>query len=163
MSIVIRDAVESDFQRIIEINKTFEHFTSQMGMDKITHLDRESCYHRVAEVDGKVAAFLIAMAPGADYKSPNYLWFSEQYKRFVYIDRIVIDVDYHRQGLGARLYQDLFDFAKAADMESVTCEFYTKPENAVSAAFHQRFGIEQVGTLTLDEGDKQVSLQKAAF
>ena len=137
----IRDAKPEDFDRIIAINAAFEHFTAPMGEEKLTHLDNESCYHRVVEHDGDVVAFLIAMAPAADYKSPNFLWFRDNYDSFVYIDRIVIDEAHHRMGLGQLLYDDLFHFARENNYDSVTCEYYTKPENAVSALFHQRFGF----------------------
>jgi predicted GNAT superfamily acetyltransferase len=39
---------------------------------------------------GNFDAFLLAFDQGADYDSPNFLWFRARYPRFVYVDRIVV-------------------------------------------------------------------------
>ena len=42
-----------------------------------------------AERVGFADAFLIAFDQGANYDSPNFLWFRSRYSRFVYVDRVV--------------------------------------------------------------------------
>ena len=132
--------------------------TQQLG----AHLDAQAAYHRVAVDDeGHIAAFLLAFREGADYDSPNYLWFAQRYPRFLYVDRIAVAQSQHGRGIGARLYRDLFGFARTHGVGTIACEFYRKPLNAASQAFHARFGFREVGTQWLPDVRKQVSLQVA--
>ena len=57
----------------------------------------------VAEVDGRFAGFCWVMRPGQSYASENYVWFSQQYDDFVYLDRIAVLPDYRRYGIGRML------------------------------------------------------------
>ena len=63
--------------------------------------------------------------------------------------------------IGSRLYEDLFDFARAQQLERVTCEYNIEPPNEASRAFHDRFGFQEVGTQWVANGAKRVSLQVA--
>ena len=155
----IRDANAKDFGKIVELNREFVHFTSEMDVARLTLLDRFSAYHRVVVSNGEVLAFLLVMGPGTEYDSVNYRWFSQRYENFFYIDRIVISGSAHRQGLGKTLYDDLFTFAKMQKIPVLTCEYYTQPANPVSAAFHQKYGFEEVGSQVIVEGEKVVSMQ----
>lgn len=68
----------------------------------------------------------------------------------------------HGRGIGALLYRDLFDFARADGVATVACEFHSKPLNAASQAFHARMGFREVGTQWLPDVRKHVSLQVAS-
>jgi uncharacterized protein len=158
----IRDALTADHPAILALNLESEALLSPMDAHLLAKLDAQAAYHRIAiDDDGRIAAFLLAFREGADYDSPNYLWFAERYPRFLYIDRIAVAQAQHGRGIGARLYRDLFDFARAQQVETVACEFYSKPLNAASQAFHARFGFREVGTQWLPDVRKQVSLQVA--
>lgn len=158
----IRDALPADHPAILALNLQSEALLSPMGAARLAQLDAQAAYHRVAlDDDARVVAFLLAFREGADYDSPNYLWFAERYPRFVYIDRIAVADGQQGRGIGALLYRDLFDFARAQGVETVACEFYSKPLNAASQAFHARFGFREVGTQWLPDARKQVSLQVA--
>lgn len=109
---IIRDAQQRDFPSIVELNKSFVKFTSEMDLQRTALLDRLSCYHRVVEDQGKVVAFLLALDGQQDYDSVNYQWFRRNCSDFIYIDRIVIDAAQQGKGLGSLLYQDIFDLAK---------------------------------------------------
>jgi predicted GNAT superfamily acetyltransferase len=63
--------------------------------------------------------------------------------------------------LGSRLYQDLFEFARAQGISVVACEYNLVPPNEPSRIFHDKFGFQEVGSQWLDDGAKQVSLQAA--
>jgi predicted GNAT superfamily acetyltransferase len=93
-------------------------------------------------------AFLIAFDQDADYDSPNFLWFRDRYERFAYVDRIVVAESAHGQGLGRRLYERLFEAAKAAGYPCLTAEVNTNPPNPGSLSFHERMGFEAVGEVT---------------
>src|SRR3990167_829806 len=125
----IRDATLSDFGAILRLNAESEHFLSPLDGRKLQRLHAEAAYHRVACVDGAVAAFLLAFREGAAYDSVNYLWFAARYPQFLYIDRVVVDVAFQSQRLRTLLYENLFAFARAAGALRVTCEYDIQPPN----------------------------------
>ena len=75
----------------------------------------------------------------------------------MYVDRIVIDPSYHRNGLGTSFYNDLESFS-IGKSSRITCEVNIRPKNEGSMVFHKAYGFEQVGTQTTEEGKKEVSL-----
>ena len=158
----IRPAIAADFPAILALNAAWVHFLSPLDAARLRLLHAQAAYHRVAEIDGRVGAFLLAFREGAAYDSPNYLWFAQRYSEFLYIDRIVVDPEQQGRGLGARLYDDLFAYAQIAGVATVTCEFDLDPPNPGSQKFHARFGFREVGTQWLAGGKKQVSLQARA-
>ena len=159
---MIRDAATHDFPAILALNAESVHFLSPLDEARLLRLHAQAAWHRVVEIDGAVAAFLLVLRDGADYDSPNYRWFAQRHARFLYIDRIVVAADRQGRGLAAMLYDDLFAFAKTAGVETLTCEFDLDPPNPASAKFHARYGFREVGTQWLGGGKKQVSLQACA-
>ena len=158
---MIRDASESDFDAVLRLNLESERFLSPLDRVRLQHLHRQAAYHRVACIDGEVAAFLLVLREGVDYDSPNYRWFAERYPAFLYIDRVVVDARQQGRRLGAALYRDLFEFARVSGVSSMTCEFDVVPPNPASSAFHARFGFHEVGEQWIPQGRKKVSLQEA--
>jgi uncharacterized protein len=156
---LIRNATPEDFPAILALNAESVQFTSPLDAARLHRLHAQAAYHRVVERDGRVAAFLLAFREGVDYDSPNYRWFAQRYRQFLYIDRIVVDADARGLGLGAQLYEDIIAFAAATGAGRLTCEFNLDPPNPGSAAFHRRFGFDEVATQRIDGGKKLVSLQ----
>src|ERR1700737_1553426 len=105
---------------------------------------------------GNLDAFLLAFDQGADYDSPNFLWFRARYPRFVYVDRIVVAASARGRGCARRLYRDLFEHAESAGHERVVCEVNIGPPNPASAAFHAALGFAEVGRASIHEGRKTV-------
>ena len=91
-----------------------------MDLAKTKYFRETAEMFRVAEVDGKPAGFLIAVREGTDYDSENYVWFSEQYPQFLYIDRIVIDEPYRGMGIGRMFYEDAGKHARQTGVKVVT-------------------------------------------
>jgi predicted GNAT superfamily acetyltransferase len=158
---VLRDAAGTDHVAILALNREAEDLTSPLDARRLALLAAQAACLRVAEDDGRVLAFLLAFREGADYDSPNYLWFGERYPRFLYVDRIVVAPAQRGRGLGVLLYEDLFARARAQRIDTVTCEYYSKPPNEASRRFHARFGFHEVGSQWLPDRRKQVSLQAA--
>jgi predicted GNAT superfamily acetyltransferase len=156
---MIRDAVPGDFPAILALNAESVHFLSALDAARLRHLHAQAAYHRVVDVHGEVAAFLLAFREGTDYDSPNYRWFAQRYSEFLYIDRIVVSAAQQGRGLGALLYDDILAFAARTRVAQLTCEFDLDPPNPASAKFHQRYGFREVGRQWLGGGKKQVSLQ----
>lgn len=155
----IRDAVAADFGDILRLNAASEHVLSPLTRERLELLHREAAYHRVIQAPAGIAAFLLAFREGCAYDSPNYRWFGRHYERYLYIDRIVVADANRGQGLGSRLYADLFRFARASGAARVTCEFDIEPPNEASRRFHAGFGFSEVGTQRVGAGNKRVSLQ----
>lgn len=162
-TMLIRPATAEDLGTILLLNSEWEHFTSPLDEVSLATLHQQAAYHRVAEVDSRVAAFLLALGPGAPYESSNYIWFAQRYRRFLYIDRIVVSHAEQRAGLGAALYDDLVVWARAQGVHRLTCEVDIEPLNAGSDAFHERRGFVEVGTQWVAGGTKLVSLRESAL
>ncbi len=128
-----------------------------MDEERLRYLHKESIYHRVAELDDEVVGFLLVFGPDSEYSSENYQWFAKSYSDFLYIDRIAIRQKSRGLKLGRLFYEDLFSFGKKKGLQHIGCEFYTKPMNSGSAAFHSKLGFVEVGNQTIEE--KEVSLQ----
>lgn len=157
---VLRDATEADFTAILRLNHDFVHFTSRLDEAALRHLHVHSAYHRVIESDGRVVAFLLALREGADYRSPNYRWFSERGGEFLYIDRVVVAGASQGYGLAGLLYDDVLAFACSAGVERIVCELDADPPNEPSRRFHDRYGFIEVGTQRVAGGAKRVSLRE---
>lgn len=159
--IVIRDATEEDFSRILVLNEIEVQQTSAMDWARLDTLAQMASYHKVAMVDGVVAAFLLAFRENAPYENANYEWFSARFPRFVYVDRIVVSTEFAGLKIGSLLYQDLFEYGRAQGVRTVACEYNIQPPNPASKAFHDKFGFTEVGSQWVANGSKQVSLQIA--
>jgi predicted GNAT superfamily acetyltransferase len=162
-TIAIRNACMADFAAIVAINLAEVRHTSPMDETRLRQLDALACYHKVALVDGAVAAFLLAMEAGCGYANENFEWFAKRLEAFLYVDRIVVDGRYRGLRLGKLLYDDLFAHARSNGIAAIACEYNIVPPNEPSRAFHDKFGFREAGRQWLDNGSKQVSLQVAAI
>ena len=159
----IRDTQIADFPQILALNEESVHFLSPLNTEQLDGLHAQAAYHRVAESDGAVQGFLLVLQEGARYDSPNYLWFSQHFPRFLYIDRVVVAGSAQGLGVGRLLYEDLFRFAKMHGAGMITCEFDVEPPNLASQRFHERFGFKEVGMQRVGASRKLVSLQADAL
>ena len=158
-NIVIRDVRPEDYDFILNVNEINVEVLSPMPMERMLWLKEMSELFLTAEVDGVPAAFLIAIREGKPYDSENYVWFSEKYPEFLYIDRIVIDEPFRADGLGRRLYDAVKEHARATGVKVVTCEVDTIPYNETSLKFHEAMGFKEVGEQIIRGGAIKVSLK----
>lgn len=161
MNPTLRDADDADHDAIVGLNDGEVRHTSVMDRTRLRELAALAGCHRVAIVDGRVAAFLLSMRDHVAYENANYAWFAARYDRFVYVDRVVVGRDWQGRRLGSLLYEDLFAWARSRAIPRVACEFNLVPPNEPSRAFHARLGFVEVGRQWL--GAKQVSMQLAAI
>jgi uncharacterized protein len=160
-SVLIRDAAPGDSETICQLNLVEVQHTSPMDAARLAALANLSCYHKVASVNGSVAAFLVAVRDGARYENENFAWFARRYPHFIYIDRIVVSPAFKGLRIGTLLYEDLFRYARNAAVPVVTCEYNILPPNEASRLFHNKFAFKEQGTQWVAGGTKQVSLQAA--
>ena len=126
---------------------------------ELSWLEAERFQHLVAEAFlvrriGRGAALLLAFDQNANYDSPNFLWFRARYRRFVYVDRIVVAAHARGRGHARRLYYDLFEHAARSGHDRVVCEVNSDPPNPGSDAFHAALGFNQVGSGSI-HGDRK--------
>ena len=161
--LTLRDSQEGDFKSIVLLNDAEVAQTSAMDIDRLRHLHGLSDHHKVAEVEGRIAGFVLAIRSGALYENDNFSWFTERVGDFMYVDRIVIGSRFAGMGIGSALYADLFLRSRALGIATITCEYNLIPPNPASRAFHDKFGFSELGTQWVADGTKQVSLQSAAI
>lgn len=113
------------------------------------------------ERDGALVGFVIALAPGADYASENYAFFSARAVPSLYVDRIVIAESERGNRLGQALYDAVFAEAARLGLPEVTCEVNLDPPNPGSLAFHERLGFGRVGEQATKGGSVTVALLAA--
>jgi ribosomal protein S18 acetylase RimI-like enzyme len=125
---LIRNAREADFMSCVAIARSaWPEFN-----------ERESIYHIfcrffsntsfVCEQDAKIQGFLLGFQSQVD---PTQ----------AYIHLVAVDPQFQRQGFAKQLYQKFFDTAAGLGAREVRA--IVNPDNAVSLAFHDKFGFHR--------------------
>ncbi len=159
-SVRLRPVRPADLGRVIELNNAAYPAVPNLDVAELQRLLAFPGLSLVAEREGSVVGFLVAMDPGADYESENYLFFAGRGPS-LYIDRIVVDASLRGAGVGRALYGAVFDKAKADSRPEVTCEVNLQPPNPESLAFHSRMGFARVGEQDTKGGLYTVALLAA--
>jgi len=154
----LRDAVMADLPAIHAINQANVPAVSDITFAELEWFFSHAAALRVAEIDGDVAGFLLALQPGLDYTSLNYAWFSARYPDFYYIDRVAVGADWRRRGVARALYADVEALARAVAAPLLACEVNLRPRNDVSLAFHEQQGFVEVGRQDTESGRKTVRM-----
>ncbi len=157
MTITIHEARPTDFVAILELNEAAVPNVNSISTSTLENLHEQSCLFCLAMVSSNLAGFLLALPETASYDSPNFRFFKDRFPQFAYVDRIVVDEDYRRHGVGRRLYAALFDDVRN-NKPLVACEVNLIPPNPDSVRFHENLGFEEVGQQETDQGTKRVSL-----
>jgi predicted GNAT superfamily acetyltransferase len=157
MALAIRDVRDHDLEAVLALNNTAGRSILALDAAQLRYFFEHADYFRVAEVDGELAGFLIALRDGADYESSNYRWFAAHYPSFAYIDRIVIANAYRRHGLGRVFYCDVTSFAEVR-VPLLTCEVFLEPRDDVVVLFHGTYGFQEVGQQRMAHQGPLVSL-----
>ena len=156
-SVEIRPYEASDLAALVAINDAAYPAVPITPADELAELIGFSALTLVVD-DGEPAGFIVALAPGLDYASENYVWFSARSQDFLYVDRIVLAPRLQGQGVGPLLYGAVEDAARAAGASEVLCEVNVRPPNPGSLAFHARLGFVEVGRQQTKGGANEVSL-----
>lgn len=141
------------------INQASTPGVSSETLDDFRHiLSLGECY--IAEQDGRVLGFINLIQPGTlAYTSLNLRWLEDWGQRTgrcqIYVDRIALHSDARGQGIGARLYADVKH--RFPQVDAITAEVNTMPDNPGSHRFHQRLGFERIGEQVFVPGEKAVA------
>ena len=144
MSIVIRDVREHELDSVLAMNNAAGAGILPMDAAKVRFFWENADYFRVAEVDGLLAGFLIALSHDVTHDSSNFLWFRERYQQFLYIDRIVIASARRSVGVGRVFYGDVQSFAEVR-YPHLAAEVFIESGSHPALIFHGSFGFREVG------------------
>ncbi|REL34440.1 GNAT family N-acetyltransferase [Thalassotalea euphylliae] len=155
---IIRGATIADYDAVLSLNLASVSVLSPMDRARLELLTTMTELFWIVEVEGQVAAFLLAFTDNKTYDSVNYQWFSKRLKQFLYIDRIVIGEKFRRRGIASQIYQALKNYAQSQQLHWLCAEIDLKPANPPSIAFHQQQGFIEIGQQQLVGKEKSVSL-----
>ena len=151
----VREIVPADEAGLLALNNAEAAATSPLDASGLRALLGAAFLAVAIGGVGGIEATLIAFDQDAAYASVNFLWFRGRFSRFVYVDRVITQAAARGRGHGRALYQSLFDKARAAGHERITCEVNLMPPNPVSDRFHAGLGFTEIDRAWLPSG-KQV-------
>lgn len=142
---------EAQLKSIYDLNQAN---TPEVGsLKSINHLKKLielSAYNLLVLDDDEIVGFIICMREGSVYRSENYKFFVQKLKKFLYVDRVAIDEQYRRVGLGQAIYENIFIHAAKNDLP-IALEVNTQPVNQPSLNFHEKMGFDKVGAKSFED------------
>jgi predicted GNAT superfamily acetyltransferase len=157
MSFTIRDVREHELDSVLALNNAAGASILPMDAAKVRFFWEHAEYFRVAEQDGLITGFLVALSQDAPHDSPNFLWFRERQPRFLYIDRIVIARPRRGGGRGRAFYADVQSFAEVRT-PVLCCEVFLQTGNDPALLFHGSFGFREIGQQVMAGTDIRASM-----
>jgi predicted GNAT superfamily acetyltransferase len=157
MPITIRDVREHELDSVLALNNAAGPSILPMDATKARFFWEHAEYFRVAEQDGLITGFLVALSQDAPHDSPNFRWFKERHPRFLYVDRIVIARPRRGGGRGRAFYADVQSFAETR-WPQLCCEVFLQSGNDPALLFHGSFGFREVGQQVMPGTDIRVSM-----
>lgn len=153
----IRTVQISDLSAIFAMNEAAVPHVNSIPLSGLERFTKISSYFMVVEDEAAhPVGFMIVLEPGVEYDSLNYQYFSETYRAFDYVDRIVIDETVRGKGYGSALYNYLMEHST---QPRITCEVNIYPPNPDSLKFHRKLGFKEIAQQQTEGGKKTVSLQ----
>jgi uncharacterized protein len=155
----LRPIGDADLPAVVALNELEVPRVGPLGGAGLAAL-MASCDLAVLAEDsaGSLAGFVLALAPGRDYASENYRFFSRRATDFLYVDRVAVAPRARRQGVATALYGAVEARAREQGRQEVTCEVNLRPPNPGSLAFHRRLGFVEVGQQDTSGGALRVAL-----
>ena len=150
-SINVSNYSELELNAIFDLNQlNTPEVGSLESLDYLKKLIGLSAYNLLVLKCEEIVGFIICMREGSTYGSENYKFFTQRLKKFLYVDRVVVDERHRRSGLGKAIYQDIFAYVNDKNLP-IALEVNTEPVNQPSLKFHEKMGFEKVGTRNFDD------------
>ncbi|RMF00404.1 MAG: GNAT family N-acetyltransferase [Chloroflexi bacterium] len=156
MKPTIRNFTPADLPAVLKMNNHAVPQVNSLTPNDVLWFADHAAWFRVAELDGKAAAFLIGLTEEASYDSEYFEWYTARYAKFLYVDRIIVAGWARRRGLATSLYHDAARWA-AHHALALAAEVYSRPPNEPSLQFHRNFGFAEVGVQPVENGTKTVT------
>ena len=148
-----RAVEDRDHDWIVALNEVHVKATAPMDRAGLLGLLNECRFTCIAE---EQAGFVLCMDHTSSDDGPNFNWFKSRYEKFLYVDRIVVDLTKNQKGTGQALYAQVFAEASRRGLPLVCAEVNIDPPNPVSINFHEKQGFETAGEAFLPDRDKTV-------
>ena len=150
-SINVSNYSELELNAIFDLNQlNTPEVGSLESLDYLKKLIGLSAYNLLVLKCEEIVGFIICMREGSTYGSENYKFFTQRLKKFLYVDRVVVDERHRRSGLGNAIYQDIFAYVNDKNLP-IALEVNTEPVNQPSLKFHEKMGFEKVGSKDFDD------------
>lgn len=157
---VLRPATDADISYLVTLNNASVPAVPDTPADDMSELLDASSLALVAvdpEAPKDPLGFVVALEGGENWAGENYVWFEERGLDHLYVDRIVVGEGARGRGIGQLFYDAVFDAARTAGHEVVTCEVNLNPPNPGSMRFHGRLGFSERGQQLTKGGDVLVA------
>ena len=148
-----RAFLEADFPWAHALNQAHARELADTAQDAFRLLVERAT---VAQIVAPKAGFILAFAAPPSVPHPNYDWLIARYPRLLYVDRVVVDSGWRRQGVARALYQHGVDIARGLGLRYMGCEVNQDPPNPGSDAFHAAMGFSPCGEQYLADRNKTV-------
>ena len=147
---------ETILQFIFELNqKNIPALGSLKDLKHVRDIYNHSLFAALIIVEEKLVGFAFVMDYKSDYKSLNYKYFKNNFKNFLYVDRVAFKEEFQRKGYGTKLYYEIYKIANNLGFP-LCCEVNTIPLNKQSLDFHKKIGFETLERVSFIE--KQVAM-----
>ncbi|MFD7023303.1 GNAT family N-acetyltransferase [Promicromonospora sukumoe] len=157
---VLRPATDADISELVSLNNAAIPAVPDTPADDMSELLGAASLALVAvdaETPARPLGFVVALDGGEDWEGENYAWFEERGLDHLYVDRIVVGEGARGRGIGQLFYDAVFDAARTAGHDVVTCEVNLDPPNPGSMRFHGRLGFSERGQQLTKGGDVLVA------
>ena len=147
---------EKILQFIFELNqKNIPALGSLKDLKHVRDIYNHSLFAALVILKEKFVGFAFVMDFKSDYKSLNYKYFKNNFKNFLYVDRVAFKEEFQRKGYGTKLYYEIYKIANNSGFP-LCCEVNTIPLNKQSLDFHKKIGFENLERVSFKE--KQVAM-----
>lgn len=157
MALVVRDVHEHELDSILALNNGAGRSIAPLDMATLRDLFDRACHFKLAELDGQIAGFLIALRESDGEANPRFATLRRHFPAFVFIDRVVVAPPYRRHGLGRVFYAAVTSYAEAR-VPVLTCEVRLEPRDDVALLFHGSRGFHEVDQHVLVGSGQRVAL-----
>jgi len=154
-SIVIRDVREHELDSVLALNNAAGPAILPLDAARVRGFFDTAEYFRVAERDGTMAGFLVALGSDSEHDSANFRWFRERNPEFLYIDRIVVASRRRGGGVGRAFYADVQSYAELR-YPQLACEVFLEHGSDPALLFHGSFGFREVGQHVIDADGRRL-------
>lgn len=144
---LLRPITPADHAQVLAWNHAHVELLSALDEGRLTALLGWADLGCVIHHDGRDVGFVLTFAGGSAYDGENFRWFTERLDPpggFYYLDRVVVDPEVRRAGIGTGVYDEIEE--RAREVATVMClEVNLDPPNEPSLEFHLRRGYREIG------------------
>lgn len=157
MALVVRDVLAHELDSILALNNGAGRSIAPLDMADLRRSFAHACHFKLAELDGQIAGFLIALREDDDAADARLDTPRTHFPQFVFIDRVVVAPPYRRHGLGRVFYAAVTSYAEAR-VPVLACEVQLEPRDDAALLFHGSWGFREIAQRTRAASGKRVAL-----